>query len=238
MNKSMRRHARLAPSGFAAPVDGSRPRPRRSARVHDCVVMCSQNIGENAGEPSGWPLSFSRAAVRPRGIPREDRLQSMRVAVLTCLAMLAFAGNSLLCRIALRDTRIDPASFTTLRIVSGALTLYLVVQLRRGSHPGRGSWLSAVSLIAYAGTFAFAYLSLSAATGALILFGAVQTSARGSVCEPRSGPDWRLPCQAWLASCFRGLVHLPCWGRSRCWPPESPGGSIPCAERGEETRST
>lgn len=97
---------------------------------------------------------------------------------LTTLAMLAFAGNSLLCRVALKDTGIDPASFTTIRLVSGALTLWLIVQMRGGAKQG-GGWTSAGALFAYAAAFSYAYVSLSAATGALLLFGAVQATMIG-----------------------------------------------------------
>jgi len=98
---------------------------------------------------------------------------------LTLLAMIAFAGNSLLCRLALQQTAIDPASFTALRIVSGALTLWLIVRVRSSSHSAAGSWPSALALFAYAAAFSYAYVSLSAATGALLLFGAVQATMLG-----------------------------------------------------------
>lgn len=99
-----------------------------------------------------------------------------RVAVLTGLALAAFAGNSLLCRAALARTGIDAASFTTVRLVSGALTLWLLVSMRGSSKAGGGSWLSALALFAYAAGFSFAYLRLPAGAGALILFGAVQAT--------------------------------------------------------------
>ena len=102
----------------------------------------------------------------------------VRIAFLTILAMLAFAGNSLLCRLALTRTGIDAASFTTLRVVAGALMLYLLVRLRSGTR-ATGSWASALALFAYAAGFSFAYLSLPAATGALLLFGAVQATMIG-----------------------------------------------------------
>ena len=101
------------------------------------------------------------------------------IAGLTALALLAFAGNSLLCRAALRDTAIDPASFTLLRIVSGALVLALLVGLRAPAQLRAGSWTSAAALFAYAIAFSYAYIGLSAGTGALILFGAVQASMLG-----------------------------------------------------------
>ena len=100
---------------------------------------------------------------------------------LTLLAMLAFAGNSLLCRLALKSTSIDPASFTAIRLVSGALVLALISRLRGGRlvGAGAGSWRSALALFAYVAGFSYAYVSLSAATGALLLFGAVQATMIG-----------------------------------------------------------
>ncbi len=92
------------------------------------------------------------------------------------MAMIAFAGNSLLCRLALKQTGIDPASFTSIRLLSGALMLWLIVQLKSGRSEGNGNWLSAFSLFAYAAGFSFAYVSLPAGTGALLLFGAVQVT--------------------------------------------------------------
>src|SRR5690606_19821073 len=107
-------------------------------------------------------------------------LPQFTVLALTGAAMLAFAGNSLLCRLALAHTSIDAASFTTVRIVSGALVLWLVVRLRGERAKVTGSWASALSLFAYAAAFSFAYLTLTAATGALLLFGAVQVCMIGS----------------------------------------------------------
>ena len=102
-----------------------------------------------------------------------------RIIALTSLAMTAFAGNSLLCRVALKHTSIDAASFTTIRLISGALMLWLVVRMRRGTYTGGGSWMSAFALFVYAAGFSFAYVSLPAATGALLLFGAVQATMIG-----------------------------------------------------------
>ena len=93
--------------------------------------------------------------------------------------MLAFAGNSLLCRLALQDTAIDAASFTSIRLVSGAMVLCLIVAVRRNLPAGKGNWPSALALFAYAAGFSFAYISLPAATGALLLFGAVQATMIG-----------------------------------------------------------
>src|SRR6267143_5181104 len=99
-----------------------------------------------------------------------------RVFILTLVAMMAFAGNSLLCRLALKQTSIDAASFTFIRIISGAIALWLIVRMRGRSLQKAGSWFSAVALFAYAAGFSFAYISLSAGTGALLLFGAVQAT--------------------------------------------------------------
>src|SRR2546423_7893942 len=100
----------------------------------------------------------------------------LRVAFLTLLAMFAFASNSLLCRAALRDTTIDAATFTLVRIVSGALALWLILTVRRSTSSQGGNWISAFALFAYAAAFSFAYNTLSAGTGALLLFGAVQAT--------------------------------------------------------------
>ena len=103
----------------------------------------------------------------------------LRLALLVSLAMLAFAANSLLCRLALRGGHIDAASFTVLRLGSGALVLALLLVLRRRWSLCAGNWLSALALFVYAAGFSFAYLQLDAASGALLLFGAVQTSMLG-----------------------------------------------------------
>jgi drug/metabolite transporter (DMT)-like permease len=101
-----------------------------------------------------------------------------RIAALTCAALCCFAANSLLCRMALRPGLIDPASFMTLRLASGAAVLWILA--RRGPKPDAvlqgGSWRGALWLFAYAVTFSFAYLRLTAGTGALILFGVVQAT--------------------------------------------------------------
>jgi drug/metabolite transporter (DMT)-like permease len=103
-------------------------------------------------------------------------MSAVKISALTLLAMLAFAGNSILCRLALEHTGIDAASLTGIRLVSGAVVLWAIARVSRKDHAGQGNWLSAFALFAYAAGFSFAYLSLSAATGALLLFGAVQAS--------------------------------------------------------------
>src|SRR4051812_26621967 len=101
------------------------------------------------------------------------------IVALTLLSMIAFAGNSLLCRLALNNTSIDAASFTAIRLTSGALVLWLLARIFRAAQPGKGNWLSALALFAYAFCFSFAYLSLPTGTGALLLFGAVQATMLG-----------------------------------------------------------
>jgi drug/metabolite transporter (DMT)-like permease len=102
-----------------------------------------------------------------------------RVVILTVLALLAFAGNSLLCRAALAHTHIDAVSFTTIRLLSGAIILWFFVLLRGGMRSGSGNWMSALALFAYAIGFSLSYAHLTAAAGALILFSAVQTTMIG-----------------------------------------------------------
>ena len=109
------------------------------------------------------------------------------VIVLTAVSMVAFAGNSLLCRLALKSTAIDPASFISIRLVSGALALWLILWIRRTSSRGAkaskdrvsGDWLSASALFIYAAAFSFSYTHVSAGVGALLLFGAVQATMIG-----------------------------------------------------------
>src|ERR1700752_565208 len=95
--------------------------------------------------------------------------------MLTVLALLAFAANSLLCRLALGGALIDAASFTTVRLAAGAISLALIVAPRwRARGRAKADWRAVATLFAYMVFFSFAYLTLSAGTGALILFGAVQ----------------------------------------------------------------
>lgn len=106
---------------------------------------------------------------------KEFALLAIRTLILTSLTMLAFAGNSLLCRVALRDTDIDPASFTTLRLLAGALVLWLLTRARPSTGLS-GSWWGAFTLFLYAAAFSYAYVKIDAGAGALVLFAAVQLS--------------------------------------------------------------
>ncbi len=102
-----------------------------------------------------------------------------RLVVLTLFTLLAFAGNSVLGRLALRDTGIDPYTFTSVRLTAGALVLWFLVRLTRRQVSGDGNWLSALALFGYAAAFSWAYLSLATGLGALLLFGAVQVTMIG-----------------------------------------------------------
>lgn len=129
-----------------------------------------------------------------------------KAMLLTVLAMLAFAGNSVLCRLALDTTGIDPASFTSLRLISGAATLWLLVTLRGGSVTSQGSWPSAIALFAYAAGFSWAYIHLDAGMGALLLFAAVQVTMIGTGIV--HGERLTLPQQAGMALATLGLIAL------------------------------
>ena len=148
----------------------------------------------------------------------ESPMSRLRLVVLVSTAMLAFAGNSLLCRMALKHTAIDAASFTAIRMLSGACMLWLVLRLSRGKaasqpdptdsadKPLPGNWLSACALFVYAAGFSFAYVSMSAATGALLLFASVQATMIGYGVwrGERLGPlQW-----AGIALALAGLVTL------------------------------
>ena len=107
----------------------------------------------------------------------------MSVVFLTAFTLIAFAANSLLCRMALGGGHIDPVSFTTLRLVSGALALMPISQMVAESRPPqkkKGSWGLGFALFAYAAAFSLAYVSLSTGMGALILFGSVQVTMIGA----------------------------------------------------------
>jgi drug/metabolite transporter (DMT)-like permease len=137
----------------------------------------------------------------------------LRIVSLVAVAMLAFAGNSLLCRMALKHTAIDPASFTSMRLLTGACMLWLVVRLQGGPRVadkvgvwGAGNWWSAGALFVYAAGFSFAYVNMTAATGALLLFGSVQATMIGY--GVFQGERLRPRQSAGLALALAGLVVL------------------------------
>jgi hypothetical protein len=108
-------------------------------------------------------------------LPTPATQNAARTALLTAIAMIAFAANSLLCRQALGAGLIDAASFASLRTIAGAIALALILSARGQIRLAvQGHWRTAAMLFTYMEFFAFAYLWLGAGTGALILFGAVQ----------------------------------------------------------------
>ncbi len=103
----------------------------------------------------------------------------LRIIFLTVLALIAFAANSVLNRLALSEGSIDAPSFTVIRLLSGAIVLFLILSIKnykKTPSNSKGSWLSSFMLFTYAISFSIAYLTLDTATGALILFAAVQIS--------------------------------------------------------------
>lgn len=129
-----------------------------------------------------------------------------RIVLLTVLALLAFAGNSLLCRAALAHAHIDAASFTAVRLLSGTGMLWILVSVRAGAQRGSGNWISALALFGYAAGFSYSYLYLTAAAGALILFGVVQITMIGYGLW--SGERLRMPQIVGLILACGGLVGL------------------------------
>ncbi|MGQ0542293.1 MAG: DMT family transporter [Blastocatellia bacterium] len=132
----------------------------------------------------------------------------MRNFLFTSFALLAFAFNSILCRMALGTGETDAASFTTVRLVSGAVTLALIASLfgKTQNSAKAGNWASAFFLFAYAICFSFAYLGLTTATGALLLFGSVQVTIIGVALIKGERPgtlEW-----LGLVVAFFGLVYL------------------------------
>lgn len=104
-------------------------------------------------------------------------MTQLRIIIITTLSLLAFAANSLITRFALEDTSIDEASFIMLRVVSGALFLWLYSAFKKDNAPHKaGSWLAATALFIYAASFTYGYGLITAGTGALLLFGSVQVT--------------------------------------------------------------
>lgn len=138
-------------------------------------------------------------------------LTPLYLSLFTALAMLAFAGNSVLCRLALADGSIDALSFTWIRLVSGAAILAVLVWMRRGALRGAGNWVSALALLAYAAGFSWAYLHLTAAAGALLLFGAVQATMMGAALY--QGERFSAPQTVGVLIAATGLLALllPGW---------------------------
>jgi drug/metabolite transporter (DMT)-like permease len=146
--------------------------------------------------------------------------------------LIAFAANSLLCRVALGRHLIDPVSFTTVRLASGAVALWFLLRASTGSFAApatkasRGTWGSGLALFVYAGAFSLAYLSLSTGTGALILFGMVQVTMLGAALKSGERPG--LAQSIGIAAAILGLVYLVLPGISA----PDPGGALLMAPAG------
>jgi len=141
-------------------------------------------------------------------VSQQQQIKPLKTWLCTTFALIAFAANSVLCRLALKGDEIDPSSFTAVRLVAGAIVLVAILKItsRQTSKNTRGSWGAALMLFLYAVTFSFAYMSLDTGTGALVLFGSVQLTIvligyfRGT----------RLRVLEWLgmAVAFGGLIYL------------------------------
>ena len=132
----------------------------------------------------------------------------MKTLLLTSLALVAFAANSILCRLALGAQAIDAESFTIVRLLSGSLALMIILWFtgRAGNKTSRGSWPASVALFLYAAAFSYAYISLDTGTGALILFGAVQVTM--IVLSIRAGNRLHVLEWAGVGTAFAGFVFL------------------------------
>ncbi|MEO1447515.1 MAG: DMT family transporter [Cyanobacteria bacterium J06635_11] len=138
----------------------------------------------------------------------ETRPSAVRTSLLTGATLVAFAANSLLTRMALGEGSIDAASFSTIRLLSGAAMLLAITTLTQQKKPSlaKGNWTAAIMLFLYAIAFSFSYLQLAAGTGALILFGTVQITmilAALKQGEKPSAFEW-----VGLALAMTGLVYL------------------------------
>ena len=164
-----------------------------------------------------------REPVVPSEAERTRGRDEGRVALLTGAALVGFAANSVLCRLALRGHEIDAASYTAVRLVSGAVVLALLAWPRSSASRTmpRGSWGSALALFAYAAPFSFAYGRIDAGVGALVLFGCVQTTMLGWAIARGERP--RPMVWLGLAVAAGGLVVL---ARPGGGAPDAPGTAV------------
>lgn len=195
---------------------------RRTALLSTPVA--SRPIGDVRSRAPGAafePLPPLRVAAsnRNEGVATtgvERRRCGMRTCLLTAVAMVAFAANSLLARSALVDASIDPASFTTVRLAAGALTLWAIAAItRKNLLPKQGDWLSATILCVFAVAFSLAYASLTVGTGALILFSTVQLTMliagrrNGEMFAPRGWIGFTLAMTGLIYLLSPGLAAPP-----------------------------
>lgn len=122
--------------------------------------------------------------------------------------MIAFAANSVLCRLALGNNTIDASSFTILRLLSGTLVLMTIIGLKYNKKrtTSKGSWVASSMLFLYAITFSFAYITLDTGTGALIMFGSVQITIL--LLSFITGTRLHLSEWTGVAIAFTGFVYL------------------------------
>ena len=150
-----------------------------------------------------------------------------RIVGLTSLAMIAFAGNSLLCRVALKHTSIDAASFTTIRLISGAVMLWLVARMSRGTQTGRGNWLSAFALFVLCGRLFFCVCKPARGNGCTAALWrcpgnddrpwhlggrtSAETAARRSCARSRR-TGWSVAARSFCAAPVRVRIDVERWG--------------------------
>ena len=167
-------------------------------------------------QPAIRPQNWFNVAKLPHMLPQTSPPTTPRTLVLTAVAMLAFAANSLLCRLALRGLHIDALSFGCIRLLAGAITLALVLHWRAQpaapiapaapAKPAKPDQWAAAMLFGYVTFFSYAYLSLSAGSGALILFGAVQLTMIGA--GLRAGERFSPVAWAGVLAATAGLAWL------------------------------
>jgi drug/metabolite transporter (DMT)-like permease len=141
--------------------------------------------------------------------PQHARASTVRVAALTAATLACFAANSLLCRAALRPRLVDPATFTLVRVASGAAVLALVLAAGRRARPVGGTFASALALFVYAAAFSLAYVRIGAGVGALLLFAAVQVTMVGWAALRGSRPRPLQVLGVGVALAGLGFLALP-----------------------------
>ncbi len=163
--------------------------------------------GERVNRDGKWSDGF-----RPAEPSQPQAVSRTRTTGFTAATLICFAANSLLCRAALRPGLSDAATFTSIRLISGAAALALIVALRRRPRSRSGSIGSGLWLFLYAATFSLAYLRIGAGVGALLLFGAVQVTMLGWSVAGGARPG----VEQWLgiAVALGGLAYLTLPGAS------------------------
>lgn len=135
-------------------------------------------------------------------------MSGLRLALLSSLTLCCFAGNSLLARRALGGGAAGAASFTAVRLISGAAVLWLLSRKRPRAGAEAG-WRSAIALLLYAAPFSWAYLQVSAGMGALLLFGAVQATMIGAAVAQGERPPPSTWAGVGIALCGLAVLALP-----------------------------